>query len=89
MNTTTNKLTAYSSIESFSDEQIKSAMESIDFESPFFFIMGLINAMGSYITFHGGIEQQIKDEYQAMEYTLQFHLRLLKTALGYKCENHG
>ena len=82
METNNKQLTANSLICDFSDAQLRQAMEPIDGERPLLRAMRLIDAMGDYIVFNEGIDQQIRNAYLEMDSALQFYLKLVKMTLG-------
>ncbi|MCL1941982.1 MAG: hypothetical protein FWF54_00290 [Candidatus Azobacteroides sp.] len=73
-----NQLTINSSIDDFPEDQIKSAMSGIKWDSPLEHVLGLINAMSGYILSNEEIGCEIKDTYRIMDSNLNFYLRLIK-----------
>lgn len=81
---TVKQLTVNSPIHLFSEEQIKKALEAIEFGEPFHISIQLIDVMHDLITDSADVDKTVKEMYRALYVSLMFYLNLVKSSVGYE-----
>ena len=77
-----NNLKLSDPINCFSDEQIRNAMSEMGGNTPVYYAMGLIGAMGDFIIYNQNIDKHIRETYSVMDQNLSFYLDLIKEVIG-------
>ena len=78
------KLTVDNAVKDYSDKMILHALEQINDNTPFWYLVNLIDLMSDYITENNRIDEDTKSYFALLIQYTRFHLDLLKIIFWYK-----